>query len=181
MNKNLRELLEQWLNIAHKAISNKLYDEVKLAKNQFLETTDVSDMMKEVNKKKDKIKILETEIDILQKDIEIQDRSLTHKEIEESGLRWYSNRYSDYIAWKNTQNSVNRKNLVQFEYISDKFNQKFNMAIWAKEQRNVLWEFYMLDWLWLWIEVPIDAMTSDISIENWVINVQRKQLAETNS
>ncbi len=174
---NLVKVLEEWMHIARTSLSNEKNKAFDKAKQEYLMTTDIKDLMKtkeDLEKQKDKIV---KEIRVLWDRIFDADPYATDWEKKEAWIGWFRTmKKSSVAAEKAIMDLPATLNLEAFGSITTKFKQMMALSIWAKEQREVLAKFYWLNWTSLGIELPIDINIQDIDISDWIINVNTKQL-----
>ena len=178
---NLMKLMEEWFQMARQALQNektKVYDK---AREDYLLSTNVKELMDKKDKLQDEKDILSDKISEIDKEISNRDPYASNNEIEAAWLSKYSSyKVSQTKAEVAVRSSKAKKNLDAFGSITNKFTQRMALAIWVKEQRAVLSQFYALDWSQLWIELPIDVNIWDIIIENGEIIIWDKVLQEKN-
>lgn len=129
----------------------------------------------EQRKIKNKIKSLEKEIEVLQKELDAFDPYVTYEQKEklmaehpELSIGAYT-RLSDVNKQLTVDVLPVCTNQYEFENIAKRFGSMINLAVGGKEQRNILFQFYTLDWKSLGIDVPCDLDISNIEIKDGVI------------
>lgn len=124
-------------------------------------------------KLKDLIAQKKSELKQLEEKFEALDPSITYEERDEAnnnGIQICNlRRQSDIQAKKELDEAPECTNILEFQNIAERFKGMMNLAVGGKEQRNILLQFYTLDWKSLGIDVPCDLNISNIKIENGVI------------
>jgi hypothetical protein len=166
---NLEKMLYDWLQIAENNINLNLIKRKENLKIEFYKNSWISKLFNEKEK-------FEKKLENIKKEIEKLDYKLSEKEKEESKVTWRNAKKSDLYVLRKIEKEkeyINQKNFIS---IRKKFEQAMWLACWVKEQRWVLFEFYKLNWIQLWIELPIDINIWEINIKNWKINIKNKLL-----
>lgn len=174
-------MLDESIQTAKNSLSNLINNLEKKFEKEFFISKWIQEMLDRKESIYKEIALLreeESKIDWLIRDLNPRISSDKFKEIKEE---WYpygdrNCNESDYYIWKNIKDTTEYKNDKNFSSIVKRFNQQMWFAISQKEQRSVLAEFYQLDWLSLWIEIPMDVRFDKITIEDWVIKVTQKLL-----
>jgi len=165
--------------------ADDIYDLLRREYNEVVE--DLKDKLSFSWKQKElkaEIKQIDDEISRLNKiksfkedELRLLDSALTSNERKERiKLTWINKsdvrnlRMSDLLVTRELVNNKVKINLDEFEKIRNKFTNMLELAVWSKEQRNILLQFYSLNWKSLWIDVPPDLDIKSIKIENWIIN-----------
>lgn len=91
-------------------------------------------------------------------------------------IGYTSIRNSDIVAYEELIEDLSFINKKEFENIYQKYSTGMSMAVNAKEQRELLFKFFSLDWKGLGIDVPLDLNFEEMSIKNGVINSGTKLL-----
>jgi len=175
---NLIKLLDEWLMIAQRELENNVKELEKKEKDKYLKSSNIKKLMEEKEKKQEIVRELEREIKEISNSIYDSDPYITFSKAEEIWIPFANQKLSDAMAEVVVRETKEYKNKQAFISIRNKFQQMMALAVWAKEQRAIIWKFYALDWLSLWIALPIDIWILDIEIKDWVINVVPNILPE---
>jgi len=178
---NFKKMLEDWISTVNKSLFNQREKYDKDYENEFFKSIWINIKIERINDINKKINDLGHERDKIQWEIKDMNSRISTEKYNEIVGEWYnwSSRNcneSDYFIFKKTKDSISVMNYKNFNAIIKRFRQQMWFAISAKEQRSVLAEFYQLDWLSLWIELPIDVRFDKIIIEEWIIKVTQKLL-----
>lgn len=122
---------------------------------------------------KQKIALKKAEVKKLEDEFEALDPSITYEERDQANNQGVQicnlRRQSDVEVKKELDTDPVTTNILEFQNIAERFKGMMNLAVGGKEQRNILLQFYTLDWKSLGIDVPCDLNISNIKIENGVI------------
>lgn len=136
----------------------------------------------EQKKIKNKIRSLEKEIEILNKELEAYDPCVTSDQKDkilaehpELSINLFT-RMSDVNKQLTVDKMPVSTNRDEFERIAERFNNMMNLAVGGKEQRNILFQFYTLDWNSLGIDIPCNLDISNIEIKDGKIVSDTKKL-----
>ncbi len=194
---NITSLLQDWLRVIKQQLFSKfqkLFDEElnKIHKSN-PELTNLNSELEKASLEKES---LENERDRIYKLYEEIKSKIRDKDKELDSIkskinsiypRVQSNKLLDLvtITYKNTshQEALDKiiwteevNNIQALEAIEMKFNQLMALAITPKEKRDVVLQFYSIDWDSLWVVLPMDKNIWDVKVINWVINVWNKLL-----
>lgn len=190
--KQFTDLMYDWLNTATRLINQKLVNVFDDTKEKVINSN--PEMIELITKKNSlnlELVNLNNKIDLIKKELrntddEINkldcplDEDITNNINEQflwTNIHSYSRmKSSHYEAMKLLIDSVELKNVLWMKKIYSHYVQLMALAIWTKEQREVLWKLYSINWSELWIDLPINRNIDSIEIKDWVINVWAKLL-----
>lgn len=178
---NFKKLLEEALATAETNLLSVRKVKEKEIFNEFCKEQWLQNLLDRENQILIEIEKLKIEWENIKSKINDLNQRVTSSIYDEMIQQWYiwnsrNTNESDYYIFNKLKYSLEYSNYKNFDSIRKRFIQNMNFAITAKEQRAVIAEFYWLDWLSLWIEIPIDIRLDSISIVNWEIKVTPKAL-----
>ena len=166
-----------WVNFI-KVLDQAIYDiENKLLnikENKYKEIKSSvfnSEQQKQLYKEAEELELKAKE---LKQKAALLDPSMTVEEekeyIELTSSSTWNKRKSDLLTVKELVNDSSVINVEEFKKIKTKFQNMIKLAVWSKEQREILLRFYSIDWKQLWIDVPPDIDIKSVTVENWILN-----------
>lgn len=170
---NFGKILQTAMNEIRVSLSTKYAIARKEAKDAFTDMGKQKGIKDKIQAHKDEIKRLEGELERL--DPIVSYEMIT--DLAEQGIEArYNWRESDVHLALNLDKSPVATNREEFENIAKRFESMMNLAVGGKEQRNILFQFYTLDWKSLGIDVPCDLDISNIEIKDGKISSDTKKL-----
>ena len=169
MAQNFRKLLDTCISEIHKSVNDKYNDTVKETELKHYDTKEyqakdqlIKEMTNKISQLEKEKRRLESERDSLRPSV-----SFEWKEwLSENNYATRNATEAYYLACKELHNEPVHTNIEQFRLLSNKFMNAMNIAVWTKEQRNILMSFYNLDWKSLGIDIPPEMNFSEVEVKD---------------
>ncbi len=169
---NFGKILQTAMAEIRQSLTIKYQAARKEAKDAFTDIGKQKELKEEIVSHENEIKRLKGELERLDPVIDFGMR----EDLQARGIdARYDWKESDVHLALTLEQSPVATNRMEFENIAKRFESMMNLAVGGKEQRNILFQFYTLDWKSLGIDVPCDLDISNIEIKDGKISSDTKK------
>ena len=179
---NFRKLLDTSINQIDRRLKEKYEDTLKETALKYFDNEKYNSIWQQIIDLNNQIDELKTEVRRLESQKESFKPKLSFEWEEWMKNNWYSSYFrkedeSTYQARRELHNEPVYKNIEEFRKLSMKFINAIWLAVWSKDQRNVLLSFYNLDWKSLGIDIPPSMDFGLCEVKDWKIISDTKLLS----
>ena len=169
MSTNFNKILETAIGEIHRELSNNYESKYRELSEKYTDTETIEEIKNRISKMEHQRAKLYDDIQRAEKELREAKTSVTFEQekwLRENGYSSYSATEADYKARKELHDGIEKQNEVEFDNLKRKFLNAMNLAVGAKEKREVLFKFYSLDWKSLGISIPPDMNFAEVEIKD---------------
>ena len=176
---NYNKLLDEALILINRSLTDIFQWEIEDLKRKDKSIWSINKLKEKKEKNLQKIRELNEENQKLWIDISNADKYINAKELREAWAEWITFlwRQSSLNAFKKLKWWPIHLNYINQKDISIKYKQMMALAVTTKEKRNILFSLYNMNWKSVWVMLPVDMDIESISIKDWLIVTNHKQLS----
>jgi len=169
---NFTKILDTAINSIKNTLTTNYIDLKNKTKLEFLDSKSQVKLQKQINTLKKQIDSLEKQRSELQNNLTTLDPIIPYYDRKDLEYKYPNSEISSYSTVSEAKaivkliNSSVNLNREEFNKIAARFVSMMQLAVWGKEQRNVLLNFYSLDWKSLGIDIPTDLNINNIQIKD---------------